>query len=72
GTCHSQRPTHPAFAAAPKGLALDTPRQVRASAGRIYQQVVVTRLMPLGNVTSMTDEERDLLARWVRSGAPLP
>ncbi len=71
-TCHSQRPTHPAFAAAPKGLALDTPRQVRASAGRIYQQVVVTRLMPLGNVTSMTDEERDLLARWVRSGAPLP
>jgi uncharacterized membrane protein len=25
--------------------------------------------MPLGNVTGMTDEERELLGRWIRQGA---
>jgi uncharacterized membrane protein len=31
----------------------------------------MTRVMPLGNVTQITDDERDLIARWVAQGAPL-
>jgi uncharacterized membrane protein len=27
--------------------------------------------MPLGNVTTITEDERALLGRWVRAGAPL-
>jgi uncharacterized membrane protein len=27
--------------------------------------------MPLGNVTGMTDEERELLGRWIDQGARL-
>ena len=36
-----------------------------------YQQVVVTRIMPLGNLTKMTDQERAVLAAWVQSGAKM-
>jgi uncharacterized membrane protein len=32
--------------------------------------VVVTRVMPLGNATHITDEERAVIAAWVREGAP--
>lgn len=70
--CHSRTPTQPGITAPPKGLVLEQPEQVRANARRIYEQVVVTRAMPLGNQTAMTDEERDLVARWFRAGAPLP
>jgi uncharacterized membrane protein len=27
--------------------------------------------MPLGNLTGITDAERDVLRRWVAAGAPL-
>jgi uncharacterized membrane protein len=40
------------------------------NAQRIYQQVVVTRIMPLGNATQITDEERAVIAAWVSAGAP--
>jgi uncharacterized membrane protein len=29
----------------------------------------VTRIMPLGNVTQMTEQERAVIAAWVASGA---
>jgi uncharacterized membrane protein len=69
-SCHARTPTQAGFSAAPKGLVLESPDQVRANARKIFQQVVVTRVMPLGNQTGMTDAERELLARWFRSGAP--
>lgn len=70
--CHATRPTHPDFTSPPRGLVLETKEQIRASSRRIYEQVVLTRLMPLGNQTGMTEDERELIARWVRTGAPLP
>ena len=69
-TCHSIHPT--LVVAAPKGVLFDTQQELVANARRAYEQVVVTKAMPLGNVTGMTEEERDLVGRWVRSGAPAP
>jgi uncharacterized membrane protein len=62
--CHAVSPTHPAFAAAPLGVLLDSDEQIRSLAERIYQQTVVTRVMPIGNLTAMTEAERDIIARW--------
>ena len=42
----------------PAGVVLHTPDAIVQNAQRVYQQVVVTRIMPLGNVTQMTDQER--------------
>jgi uncharacterized membrane protein len=71
-TCHSSTPTRAGFTVAPKGVLFDTQAEIVANARRAYEQVVVTKAMPLGNVTEMTDVERELIGRWVRSGAPAP
>ena len=63
-SCHAQKPTQPGFAAAPKGYMYDTPKQIKAQAAQIYQQSVVLKAMPIGNLTGMTDEERTLIATW--------
>lgn len=65
--CHSSEPSHPAFPAAPGGVMLDSDAQIVAEAGRIHQQTVVTRAMPIGNLTGMTDDERDLIDDWYRA-----
>ncbi len=63
-TCHSDAPTHIAFPAAPSGVVFDTDRQILAEAERIYQQTVVLRSMPIGNLTQMAEEERALIDAW--------
>ena len=62
--CHSATPAFDGIAQAPKGLMFDTPEQTAAHAAEIYQQVAVTRAMPLGNATRMTEEERAKIAAW--------
>ena len=65
--CHATEPIEAGFAAPPKGLVLETPDEIRAARDKIHQQVVVTKVMPLGNLTGMTDEERAVIARWTAS-----
>jgi uncharacterized membrane protein len=66
-SCHSAEPTHIAFPAAPAGVMLDTDVQIIAEAARIYQQTVVLKAMPIGNLTAMTDAERALIDAWYRT-----
>jgi len=68
-TCHSDQPTQNGFATAPAGVMLHTPELLRQHAARVYQQTVQLKSMPIGNLTSMTDEERALVAQWFEAGA---
>jgi uncharacterized membrane protein len=52
-----------------KNVRLDSPEQVAMHAQGIYQQAVVTRVMPMNNATQITDAERDTLKRWFEGGA---
>jgi uncharacterized membrane protein len=65
-SCHADRPAFQGLAEAPKGVKLDTPERIEAQRLTIHQQTVLTRAMPPGNLTGMTDDERALLDRWVR------
>ncbi|MFI5027278.1 MAG: urate hydroxylase PuuD, partial [Solirubrobacterales bacterium] len=65
--CHSQTPTQDGFDTAPAGVRLDTLEEIRAQADQIKAQAVDSKAMPLGNVTGMTDEERDKLGAWIAS-----
>jgi uncharacterized membrane protein len=67
--CHSVQPTQPGFSSPPKGIAFDTPEQIAARASAIEQQAIVLKSMPLGNVTHMTQAERDALGTWISQGA---
>ncbi len=60
--CHAAQPT--LLPSAPAGLVLETAAQVEAQRMRIYQQVSVLKIMPPGNMTGMTETERELVGRW--------
>jgi uncharacterized membrane protein len=68
-SCHSPMPTFQGLAQPPGGVVLHAPGPIAQNAQRIYQQVVATRIMPLGNVTQMTDYERGMIAAWIAGGA---
>jgi uncharacterized membrane protein len=53
-----------------KNVRVDSPDQVAAHAQGIYQQVVVTKIMPMNNATGITDAERALIGKWFEGGAP--
>ena len=69
--CHSANPSSPLFSTAPAGVMFDTAQQIQAMAPRIQAQAVASQIMPLGNITKMTQEERDLIGQWVTNGAAI-
>ena len=52
-----------------KNVRLDSPEAVKQHAQTVYQQVVVTKLMPMNNATGITEAERALFAQWFKGGA---
>ena len=69
--CHAAKPTFAGFAAPPKNVLLENADQIKVQAQAIYQQTVVTRAMPIGNLTNITDGERALLSDWFTQGAKI-
>ena len=67
--CHSAEPSDLSFGVAPGGVMFDTPEQIFAHVARIRERAVVTRTMPPGNKTNITDVERAMLGRWIAQGA---
>jgi uncharacterized membrane protein len=67
--CHSAHPTESGFTAAPDGVLLDTPQHIQANAQRVEEQAVMTHTMPLGNLTGMTQRERNEIGSWIAQGA---
>ncbi|MFK7889849.1 MAG: urate hydroxylase PuuD [Granulosicoccus sp.] len=68
-TCHAQHPVQAGFASAPAGILLETDAQILSQAQSIYQQTVISRAMPIGNITGITEEERTLIDHWYVTGA---
>lgn len=64
--CHSVTPSHDFFDAPPKGLTFDSEAEIKRAAGVVYDQTVATNIMPLGNETAMTIEERTRLGAWIK------
>jgi uncharacterized membrane protein len=57
------------FAAAPNGVLLDTPERLLARTAQMRTQLA-TGVMPIGNLTHMTDEERRRMIAWLDAGSP--
>lgn len=69
--CHSQKPTDPSVQMAPGNVMFDTPEQIQTYKDRIKMRAVVAKTMPLANKTNMTEDERDLVGKWLLSGASI-
>jgi uncharacterized membrane protein len=59
-SCHSG-------VSAPAGVRLETQAEIEARAEDIERVAVQTQVMPPGNATGMTEEERELLGEWIAS-----
>ncbi len=64
--CHAAEPFWDGILWPPKGVRLETDRQIALQAREIYLHAGVSRAMPPGNVSYMEDQERDLIVTWYR------
>jgi uncharacterized membrane protein len=53
-----------------KNVRLDSPEGLKEHAPTVYQLAVVAKTMPMNNATGITEDERQLIGRWYRGGAP--
>lgn len=67
--CHSEKPTNQAFPVAPQNVMLDTAAEMKQYAERIEITSAVEHSMPIANMSGMTEDERQILRRWVDEGA---
>ena len=65
--CHAEKPT--LMPVPGKGVLLDSKENIALHAQQIYQQAVVQKAMPLGNMTNITEDERAIIGKWFEAGA---
>ena len=67
--CHSAQPIDSDFTAPPGGLLLETLDDIKQKADLVFRMTVVEGVMPLGNKTGMSDEERAQLGAWLETAS---
>ena len=55
-----------------KNVRLDLPESLKLHAQNVYQQAVVTKIMPMNNSTAITEDERLVIKQWFEAGAQTP
>jgi uncharacterized membrane protein len=65
--CHAAEPLWEGMPAPPKGVRLETAREIALAAPRIYLQAGLTNAMPPANLTYMEPEERSRIVAWYRA-----
>jgi uncharacterized membrane protein len=66
--CHMEAPVWPGISAPPKNVRLDSAEEIERHARLIEINAVRSHAMPPGNVTQITDQERQALAAWIAAG----
>ena len=67
--CHSKNPTFEGFEDPPLGIIFDTSEDISKNIGKIKAQVIDSDIMPPGNLTGMTESERNKINLWIHQGA---
>jgi uncharacterized membrane protein len=68
--CHMDEPVWPGVRVTPNNVLLDSLENMRRHAALIEINAVRSRAMPPGNVTQITDAERQIVGAWIDAGAP--
>jgi uncharacterized membrane protein len=67
--CHAREPVWEGIVAAPKGVLLETDRDIVAHAREIYLQAGRSHAMPPANITGLEAKERRAIVEWYRGAA---
>ena len=62
--CHAAEPVWDGLIVPPKGVVLETHRDIAANAREIYLQSGRSHAMPPGNLTGITAQERQMIVEW--------
>ena len=68
-SCHASVPDHEAFDVAPKNVIFESREDLRRYKDLIIQFTIETDVMPLGNESEMTEDERKILGNWLAAQA---
>ena len=69
--CHANNPTFDGFEGPPAGLVFDTTQDIINNIDGIKSQSIDSDIMPPGNLTGMTIDERNKLNLWIINGAKI-
>ena len=69
GVCHTSNPTFEGFEDPPLGIIFDTPEDIMKNINKIKTQTIDSDIMPPGNLTGMTENERNKIRSWIELGA---
>ena len=69
GVCHAKNPTTEGIASPPKGIVFDSVEDILKNLSIIQAQAVDSDAMPPGNMTGITQQEREKLLLWIQQGA---
>ena len=67
--CHSNKPTFEGFEDPPLGIIFNTPEDIVKNINKIKAQAIDSDIMPPGNLTGMTETERNKIKLWINLGA---
>lgn len=70
--CHAAEPVWEGIARPPRHVILEDDGQIARHAEQIYAQAGRSRAMPPGNVTEISADEREVLARWYEQATGQP
>ena len=65
--CHAEQPTQLGFAAPPGGYVFNTVEDLRTHSSAVVTSIA-SGYMPLGNLSGMTPQERQLMLDWLAGG----
>ena len=69
GVCHAKKPTFEGYEDPPLGIIFESESNIINNLDNIKAQSIDSDLMPPGNITGMTEVERQKIKRWIESGA---
>ena len=71
GVCHAYNPTFEGFDAAPLGVVFETKEDIINNIDQIKSQSIDSDVMPPGNLTGMTANERKQISIWIDQGSKI-
>ena len=69
--CHAKNPTAEGIDSPPKGIVFDSAEDILNNLSIIQSQAIDSDVMPPGNMTGITQKERDKLLLWIQQGADI-
>ena len=71
GVCHAKNPTTEGIASPPKGIVFDSVEDILKNLSIIQAQAIDSDAMPPGNMTGITQQEREKILLWIQQGASI-